>query len=84
MDRVEAYQLLTEEMQKLARKAARQESKAENTKIETDLFGSGGAQYRVGLTVERLGPNRIVISGSIHDNTTHSFKLLEERLEVEV
>ena len=48
---------------------------------EIDLLGASGVRYHVELTVQRTSDERFVIAGSVHDNNSQNFTLLEERLE---
>ena len=84
MERPEAYILLTEEMNKLTELVPDQLEALRETMIEFDRRGASGNFYYLEMVVEQIASARFVIVGKIHDNDTHSFSLLEERLEFEV
>lgn len=81
MDRVEAYNLLTEEMEKLAQLPPDRLTAMCGNVVETERHGTGGVLYSVALNVEGKMSEQFVIAGSIHDNSGYQFSLLEERME---
>ncbi len=84
MDRIEAYELVTEEMKKLAQTAPKILQDFQSDPIEFDVLGASGILYRVELAVQGISDQRFAILGKIHDNSSHQFRLLEERMEFDV
>ncbi len=81
MDRIEAYKLLTEAMQKAADQVRSGELPASDAKLKSRTTAATGTDYQLELKVQRLSGQRLAIEGTIHDNSPVRFSLLEERLE---
>lgn len=84
MDRSEAYNLLSEEMNKLALLPPDQLTGLCDNTVEIDRNGPTGTLYRVEMDIEQTGDTQFAVIGWIHDNSAYRFSLLEERLEFDV
>lgn len=79
MDRVEAYSLLTERLERIGSSDAHNQL-SESFSYSEDVNGKvGGVLYTINMRVERYADSTLVLLGSIHDNNTAKFNLLEER-----
>ena len=84
MQRVEAYTLLAEEMNKLAQLVSDKVPASRDSTVEVDRQGASGSFYHLEMLVEQIEGDRFAIVGKIHDNNSYRFSLLEERLEFKV
>jgi|GEM_PF-5314245 len=79
MDRVEAYQLLSDRMARFEAQVAPDEF-SENFSLSEEVSGKAeGVVYTVDLRLEQSNSGSLSVHGSIHDNNTAKFNLLEER-----
>ncbi|MGR3515273.1 MAG: hypothetical protein ACU0GG_21120 [Paracoccaceae bacterium] len=79
MDRIEAYRLLTREMELLEAKAA-SSALHDDYSVSKELGGEvDGVLYTIDLRVERDTNGSRTLFGSIHDNNSAKFSMLEER-----
>lgn len=79
MDRMEAYQLLSDRMAKFESEVALGEF-SDNFSLSEEVSGkSEGVFYTIDLRLEQGKRGSISVHGSIHDNNTAKFTLLEER-----
>ncbi|MEP3279873.1 MAG: hypothetical protein ABJN26_13405 [Stappiaceae bacterium] len=84
MDKVEAYHLLTTAMGELANDLSEQSTIAAGDSIELDVAGTQGATYRLGMVVTQNPKGGYTINGTVHDNNSQQFSLLEEKLDFQV
>lgn len=79
MDRVEAYSLLSERLERIGSSDAHNQL-SESFSYSEDVNGKvGSVLYTINIRVERCADGTRVLLGSIHDNNTAKFSLLEER-----
>ncbi|WP_095589455.1 hypothetical protein [Actibacterium ureilyticum] len=83
MDRVEAYKLLVEKMHALAEQIDREPETLNEDLVEHVAEGRNHQSYTIEIRIERSREGALALLGSIHDNNTNKFSLLEERLELD-
>ncbi len=84
IDRKEARDVLTQEMNTLARLTPQPPDGLGVATIKIDVPGASGRQYFVEMVIQEISGERFAILGNIHSNDSYRFPLLEERLEFEV
>ena len=79
MDRVEAYRLLTQRMERLEAEAA-SDALSDDFSLSEEVSGEAeGVLYTIDLRIERDANGSRMLLGSVHDNNNAKFSLLEER-----
>lgn len=84
IDRKEARQVLTEEMNNLAQLTPQPPDGLGVATVKIDVPGASGRQYYVEMVIQEISDERFAILGNIHSNNSYRFPLLEERLEFDV
>ena len=84
MDRVEAYRLLTEQMESLAQLAKAEGPGALGSRTEAEVTGASGHNYHIVMQLEQISEQRCAIHGKVYDNNTYRLAFMDERLEFDV
>ena len=79
MDRVEAYRILAHRMERFEADAASDAMSDDFSLSEQVSEEVEGVLYTIDLRIERDANGSLTLLGSIHDNNTAKFDLLEER-----
>tara|TARA_R110000868_G_scaffold273797_1_gene533010 strand:- start:54 stop:308 length:255 start_codon:yes stop_codon:yes gene_type:complete len=80
MDRVEAYSILNSELNLFSGYSLEELEIMEGEEIETEITTNEGTMYSLSFKVEKSQNRVISVKGSIHDNNSFKFELLEESL----
>ena len=82
MDRTEAYKLLILEIEKASCRSQSFLESIASVPLVVETFSDAGKRYSISVTSVKTGSSSYDIKGSIHDNNSHKFELLEEQIEV--
>ncbi len=82
MDRTEAYKLLILEIEKASSRSQSFLESIAFVPLEVEAFSDTGKRYSISVISVKTGSNSYDVKGSIHDNNSHKFELLEEQIEV--
>ena len=84
MDRAEAYETLISEIEKVSETSMGELESMVMKPIENESTSSSGKRYSISISVTKIDANRFKLIGSIHDNNSYKFDLVEEKMEVNV
>jgi hypothetical protein len=82
MDRMRAYKVLLAEMDSISAKAHNELKELSSAPIDSDFFAENGAHYSISVNIIPVNDNSFLIKGSIHDNSSFKYALLEEEMVV--
>jgi hypothetical protein len=83
MNRVQAYKLLISEMELIAGKSVAELKEISGTSLHSDVSTENGTRYSISVDICSGGEGAYLLKGSIHDNSSFKYDLLEEKMQVE-
>ena len=82
MDKIEAYEILSERLNDIRNQGEMFLEKNLGTSLDFEERGASGKLYSIQISVEQ-DSSQYKILGKIHDNNTHSFSILEEEMSLD-
>ncbi|MBT3013172.1 MAG: hypothetical protein KME41_15680 [Candidatus Thiodiazotropha sp. (ex Lucina pensylvanica)] len=82
MDRAEAYKMLIFEIEKASSKSQSFLESIATEPLEIESISDTGKRYSISISSVKTGSSSYEVAGNIHDNNSHKFELMEEKIEV--
>ena len=82
MDRAEAYEILISEMEKVSETSLNSLESLVLKPVEIESISNSGKRYSISIAASKSNMNKFELKGSIHDNNTYKFQLVEEIMVV--
>jgi len=83
MNKSESYELLIGEMKSISDLAKTEIDEYINKTIESNVSSENGTLYTVEIKVTKKENNTYTVNGTVHNNSSYKYELLEETLVVE-
>lgn len=81
LDRIEAYDILTRQMNLVAEQSFACDSGKQENRVELEILGSNGSSYHLVLVLEQVTEKKLRVSGRIYDNNSQRLSMLEEKVD---
>ena len=83
MDKVEAYKILIQELESIAKEPADSLVEFVGSSLETENVTQSGKHYSISVRVSQKNEKTFLLEGNIHDNDSFKYERLEEKIEVQ-